>query len=156
MMALFILAAAACTDLSGTWVNELGSVATFFSSGSSILFGGVYTSSVGKASDAYELFGTYDNESCEPTLSWLVTWNNAYQKKQLDELVVRRHAQRHDLHDVAVDNARRLGGRRLERDACRNKRLHASEMKHKAESSSLELQLRLSGALVLFVSCQLS
>lgn len=79
MILFFILSASACVRLAGDWINELGSVASFRTFGKTGELSGTYTSAVGKASGAYILFGTYDAESCEPTVSWSVTWKNGQQ-----------------------------------------------------------------------------
>ena len=71
MILFFILSASACVRLAGDWINELGSVASFRTFGKTGELSGTYTSAVGKASGVYSLLGTYDAESCEPTLSWM-------------------------------------------------------------------------------------
>lgn len=66
-----------CQVLTGTWINELGSVAKLrvFSSGE---ITGTYNSGVGQASGNYELRGRFD-QSCSSdatTLSFSVSWTN--------------------------------------------------------------------------------
>lgn len=76
---LFLAAVSACARLAGDWTNELGSVASFRTSAKSGELAGTYTSAVGKASGAYALRGTYNTNSCEPTLAWSVTWTNSHE-----------------------------------------------------------------------------
>ncbi len=66
-----------CKVLTGTWLNELGSIAKLRASSGGEL-SGTYNSGVGQASGDYELRGRFD-QSCNSvatTLSFSVSWVN--------------------------------------------------------------------------------
>ena len=75
LLAIFTLVRG-CAVLSGTWLNELGSVAVLKAAANGDLVG-TYNTGVGKASGEYELRGRYDKTCGNPTLSFAVTWTNA-------------------------------------------------------------------------------
>lgn len=64
----------------GTWYNELGSTMTLYASGSSVW--GTYSSTVGQASQSYQLAGLVNTATpasgAGTALGWTVAWVNAY------------------------------------------------------------------------------
>jgi len=73
MILFFIAVSFACQTLSGTWVNELGSIANIHAKSGFI--DGDYTSAVGAASGSYPLVGSYTRGVCEMTFGFVVTWD---------------------------------------------------------------------------------
>jgi hypothetical protein len=66
-----------CESLTGTWVNELGSVANLHAHAKTGELVGDYTTAVGIADGTYLLRGSYQVDSCDPTFAFVVTWQNA-------------------------------------------------------------------------------
>jgi hypothetical protein len=61
--------------IDGTWYNELGSLLTITSSGSSI--SGTYQTAVGNAEGIYDLVGSINSDT-DPAVGWVVLWSNQY------------------------------------------------------------------------------
>ncbi|HEU0015154.1 MAG TPA: avidin/streptavidin family protein [Longimicrobium sp.] len=57
----------------GIWYNELGSVMTLTSDGTSL--SGTYVTPVGEANGTYTLTGSVNTDT-DPALGWVVLWNN--------------------------------------------------------------------------------
>lgn len=74
---LFVNLIFACQLLTGSWVNELGSVANIRAYSKTGQLEGDYTTGVGAASGPYPLVGTYQRDSCEATFGFSVTWDKA-------------------------------------------------------------------------------
>lgn len=72
---LFVNLIFACQLLTGSWVNELGSVANIRAHAKTGQLDGDYTTAVGTASGPYPLLGTYVRDSCESTFGFSVTWD---------------------------------------------------------------------------------
>lgn len=84
MILLLILTCASfaspCELLSGSWINELGSVANIHAHAKTGELSGDYTSAVGAANGQYPLVGTYQRDACNPTFAFTVTWDNAVRR----------------------------------------------------------------------------
>lgn len=76
-LSLFICTSLACQLLTGTWINELGSVADIRASLKTGDLSGHYTSTVGSASGPYALVGSFQRGACHPTFGFSVTWQSA-------------------------------------------------------------------------------
>ncbi|WP_420130363.1 avidin/streptavidin family protein [Longimicrobium sp.] len=61
--------------IDGMWYNELGSLLTITSSGTTI--SGTYQTAVGNAQGIYNLTG-YINADTNPSVGWVVLWSNEY------------------------------------------------------------------------------
>jgi hypothetical protein len=61
--------------IDGNWYNELGSLLTISSSGTTI--SGTYQTAVGDAQGIYDLTG-YINADANPSVGWVVLWSNDY------------------------------------------------------------------------------
>jgi len=65
------------TNLNGIWYNELGSVMTIQTNGSTII--GTYQTAVGDASGVYNLIGHIDTDNdSSQAVGWVVVWQNKY------------------------------------------------------------------------------